>query len=95
MKILTLFLALFLTLLSESAPFADCSLGQDSCLEQVDYTEEGEAVIRTSQTQQKQIQACSEPVFEVSFPESSLLIKYHPVHLCFEKQWLRACALRL
>ena len=45
MKILTLFLALFLTLLPESVPVSHYSQGQEVCWEEVNDVEE-EAVIR-------------------------------------------------
>ena len=42
MRILTLFLALFLTLLPESIPFNGYAHGQDACWEEVDGIEEEE-----------------------------------------------------
>lgn len=95
MKTLTLFLALFLTFLPESAPVAHYSQGQEVCWEMVDDVED-EAVIRTVQRSQKGIQAnaalfrelCRRPV-----PAQAFTIP--PVRFCFEKQWLTTCRLRL
>ena len=54
MKILTLFLALFLTMMPESVPIFNISQGQEICLEEVDDVEE-EAVVSMSQRIQKKI----------------------------------------
>lgn len=54
MKILTLFLALFLTMMPESVPIFNISQGQEICLEEVDDVEE-EAVVSMSQRIQKRI----------------------------------------
>ena len=90
MRILTLFLALFLTLLPEIS----CPQEQDVCLEEVIDVEE-EAVIRTERPAQEQVQMSSLPVCGdaskclIHLPE--LLFS----HYCFERQWLRYCRLRL
>lgn len=54
MKILTLFLALFLTMMPESVPIFNISQWQEICLEEVDDVEE-EAVVSMSQRIQKRI----------------------------------------
>ena len=94
MRILTLFLALFLTLLPESDHFVPCSQGQDICWEEINDVEE-EAVIRLDQHSQKQVQTSSLPIFEdpsvcfIRYPESPVS------HYSFERQWLLCCRLRL
>ncbi len=94
MKILTLFLALLLSLLPEGVPVENCSPGDDVCYEVVDYVEE-EAVIRTSRTPQKQPRFSSIGVSAKTSRDFLNLPFYFPVHLCFERQWLIACSLRL
>ena len=94
MRILTLFLALFLTLLPENASVADISLGQDVCCEMVNDVEE-EAVIHTSQNRQEQPLTYPEVISERFRQGLSRSVKYSPVCFCFERQWLRACMLRL
>ena len=94
MKILTLFLALFLTLLPESVPFVNFSQGQDVCLEEGDDVEE-EAFIRIPQRIPKKILTA----FEAFSPEvnraSIQNLTYPLIHICFERRWLKACMLRL
>lgn len=94
MKILTLLLALFLTLLPESDTYVSYSSWQDVCFEQVDDVEE-EAVIRTSRMQQKQLLMCSEPGFQGFHLGLFQVKRFHSVHFFFERQWLMTCALRL
>lgn len=94
MKILTLFLALLLSLLPEGTPVANCSPGEDVCYEVVDDVEE-EAVIRTSQTPQKQPRVSSTSVSEKTPRDFSHLPSHFPVHLCFERKWLTAGSFRL
>lgn len=94
MKILTLFLALFLTLLPESAPFVSYSQGQDICLEEVDDVEE-EAVIRIPQRIPKKILTATDPFSPEIKPVSIQNLTFHLIHFCFERQWLKACLLRL
>ncbi len=94
MKILTLFLAFFLSLLPESIPVANCSPGEDVCYEVVDDVEE-EAVIRTSRTLQKQPRVSSIGISAKTPRDCFYLPSHFPVHLCFERQWLSACSLRL
>ena len=94
MKILTLFLALFLTLLPESAPFVSYSQGQDICLEEVDDVEE-EAVIRIPQRIPKKILTATDAFSPEIKPASIQNLTFHLIHFCFERQWLKACLLRL
>ena len=95
MKILTLFLALFLTMLPESTPCADIfPQGQDSCWELVEDIEE-EAVIRTSQCIQREYQAPCKSVSDGLQPPRNLQTPQHFTHLCFERQWLISRSLRL
>lgn len=94
MKILTLFLALLLSLLPEGTPVADYTPGEDVCYEVVDDVEE-EAVIRTSRAPQKQPQVSSIGVSWKTLRAFSLLPSFYHVHFCFERQWLTACSLRL
>lgn len=95
MKILTLFLALFLTLLPESVPVSPYSQGQEVCWEEVNDVEE-EAVIRTVQRSQKGIQVSSAVSSDDGRrPVPVQVFSILPVRFCFEKQWLTACRLRL
>lgn len=96
MKILTLFFALFLTILPENVQFINySSWGQDVILEVVDDVEE-EAVIRTNQTPQKQFRTSQDTGSEGLRSGLFQIAKYNfSVHSCFERQWLRSCALRL
>ena len=96
LRVLTLFLALFLTWLPESAHFVPCSQGQEICLEEVEVDDvEEEAVIRTERSSQEQTMTSSLPVFG----EASNRLRYIPEspvpYYCFERQWLRCCRLRL
>ena len=94
MKILTLFLALFLTMMPESSPIIYGSQGQDFLLEVVCDVEE-EAVIRTPQTASRMAQKPSEATFTEFRPSSVRTSNSHPIHICLERQWLKACTLRL
>ena len=83
MKILTLFLALFLTLWPESAPVVNCTQGQEVCIEVVDDVEE-EAVIRTPQRTREIILSFTgiHPVV------SRQTLTFQPIRFCLERQWL-------
>ena len=94
MKILTLFLALFLTLLPEGAPAFNYSQGQDVVLEEVNEIEE-EAVFSSSQRLQKRVQTPSVIIPRVILPFTSQVFIFIPVHICLERQWLLSCSLRL
>ncbi len=94
MKILTLFLALFLSLLPEGTPVADYSPGEEVCCEIVDNVEE-EAVIRISQTLEKRPLVLSSTVYAETLRESSGRLFCYPFHYYFERQWLTVCSLRL
>ena len=94
MKILTLFLALFLALLPEGVPAADCPSGQDTFLEQLDEVEE-EAVIRTVQSQQKQLRIPADSFSAESRPNLNASADICLTAFCFERQWLRYRRLRL
>lgn len=94
MKILTLFIALFLALMPESVSFANNYQGQDICFEEINDAED-EAVIRTPQQTLKKIQTPSESLSGRITPASIQDSAYHYVHLCFQRQWLIACILRL
>lgn len=94
MRILTLFLALFLTLLPEGSPASGSMDGFDVCWEEVDDVEE-EAVIRTSQTSQKRIQTIQRPCCPGRRPVSFLENNSLSVQFCFKRKWLRICVMRL
>lgn len=94
MRILTLFLALFLSLLPEGTPVADYSPGEEVCYEVVDDVEE-EAVIRISRNLEKQPQVLPNTVCTEAFRESSGRLFCYPFHYYFERQWLTVCSLRL
>lgn len=85
MKILTLFLSLFLTMLPEKALVTNTSYCQDICFEEV-YDGEEEAIIGTRAS------------LEISLTEHKPVLitvfHYHRIHFCFERQWLTACTLR-
>lgn len=95
MKILTLFLALFLTLLPEGVPaFNSFSQEQDVLLEEVNEIEE-EAVISTSQRLQKRFQSPSITIPRVTLLSINQVFIFIPVHICLGRQWLLSCSLRL
>ena len=94
MRILTLFLALFLTLLPDSAHFVTCPQGQDVCMEEVNDVEE-EAVIRTERRAQEQVQPSSLPVLGEVFCRVVHSPEFPDSHYCFERRWLRCRRLRL
>ena len=97
MKILTLFLALFLTFLPDGAPYVSVPQGQAVCMEEIDDVEE-EAVIRvlpriviTSFDSFFSVCAADpDPGNGRGFPFSSGADR-----LCFVRQWLICCRLRL
>lgn len=94
MRILTLFLALLLSLLPEGTPVIGYTPGEDVCCEVVDDVEE-EAVIWTSRTPQKPPRVSSIGV-SAKAPKDIFYLPFHfQVHFCFERQWLSACNLRL
>lgn len=94
MKILTLFLALLLSMLPEGLPVANHSPWEDVCYEVVDDVEE-EAVIQISRAPKKQTRISSFGVSVIA-PKVFFHPSFHfPVHFCFERQWLTACSLRL
>lgn len=94
MKILTLFLALFLTLLPEGAPAFNYSQGQDVVLEEVNEIEE-EAVFSSSQRLQKRVQTPSVIIPRVTLLSINQVFIFIPVHICLGRQWLLSCSLRL
>ncbi len=94
MRILTLFLALFLTLLPESFPVFNSSQVQDICWEDTDDIEE-EAVIRTFRVEQCQVKESSESVPQGIYVCRIDIVEHHPVIFCHERQWLAYCRLRL
>lgn len=94
MKILSLFLALFMTLLPGSVSSPCWSQGQDSGWEEVIDVEE-EAVIRTPQAIQKQIPVRAETLRKTGFSRPFPTLSPIPVHSCFERQWLAFRRLRL
>jgi hypothetical protein len=94
MRILTLFLALFLTLLPENVPFESYSQTQDVCCEDVEDIEE-EAVLKAVTREQRQPQESSRSSSQGKCLCHSDIMKHDPVILCFEKQWLTFCRLRL
>lgn len=95
MRILSLFLALFLTLLPENVSYVNtCSFEQEICFEDSCDVEEA-AVIRAPQRVNGMVQTLSGTV---STDRKSVLIlysNYRPIPLCFERLWLAACTLRL
>ena len=96
LRVLTLFLALFLTWLPESAHFASNSQGQEICLEEVEVDDvEEEAVIRTERRAQEQVQTSSLPVLVDSSSRLRFILESPVPYFCFERQWLRCCRLRL
>ena len=94
MRILTLFLALFLTLLPEGGSYVSPSYGQDVGLEEVCDVEE-EAIIRTPQRWTEKVQAASDNLTTVPRAVFVPVQSYPPVPICFERRWLFACMLRL
>ncbi len=94
MRILSLFLALFLTLLPEGIPVENCSQVQDVCWEDVEDIEE-EAVIKIPQCDQRQVKESSKPVSRGIRRDSIHFEDYLPQRPRFERQWLTHCRLRL
>ena len=96
MRILTLFLALFLTLLPENIPALNFSQGQDVLMEEVVDVEE-DVVIRTFRT--VRIQAQEPTVSSLCKGLLPSLFRRRDFHKtqseCFERQWLTNCRLRL
>lgn len=95
MRILTLFIALFLTFMPEETAIDNAfSRWQDVCYEQVDDVEE-EAVIRSESRCQKQIDESREldSLKRSCYTEYSAKPRF--IHMCFERQWLTHCMLRL
>lgn len=93
MKILTLFLSLFLTMLPEKALVTNTSYCQDICFEEV-YDGEEEAIIRIPQRIPKGTRASLEISLTEHKPVLIPVFHYHRIHFCFERQWLTACTLR-
>ena len=94
MRILTLFLALFLTLLPESVPYVNTSFGQDVCLEEVIDTQE-EAIVRSPQRMTKEVRVSSYTELTDRKPGFIPVFGYRSTLFCFERLWLIACMLRL
>ena len=94
MKIITLLLALFLTLLPDSVPVSHSSILQEICTEDVIDIEE-EAVIRISRPEQKLSAQSSDPATPVISKWQPFIPKVNIVHFCFERQWLTSLRLRL
>lgn len=93
-KIVTVFLALFLTLLPENVSFNNFSQDPSICFEETEGLEE-EAVIQAPAPSRRQPQL---PSASVTFRPSafySYKSPYIPVICCFEKQWISVCRLRL
>jgi hypothetical protein len=95
MRILTLFLALFLTLLPERVPYVNTtSYGQEICFEDACDVEE-EAVLRAPQRVSEIVQTLSETVSAGRKCVFIPFFHYRPIPFCFERLWLAACTLRL
>ncbi len=95
MRILTLFLALFLTLLPESVPSVSTSYEYDVCLEEMCDAVEEEAILRAPQRVPKINPASSDTALTADKPVSTQVLLYHPVRFCSERPWLVTCTLRL
>lgn len=93
MRILSLFLSLFLTLLPE-VPFVCTSTTQDVFCEEVNDVEE-EAVIRTAVLEQRKSDESSGILFKESCRNLVDISDFHSVDFFFERQWLIHCRLRL
>ncbi|MBR1813553.1 MAG: hypothetical protein IJ773_06985 [Lachnospiraceae bacterium] len=95
MRILTLFLALFLTLLPESVSYVPTtSYGQEVCFEDASDVEE-EAVLRAPQRVSEKVQTLSETVFADCKSGFAPVFHVRSLHVSFERLWLTACTLRL
>ena len=94
MRILTLFLALFLTLLPESVSYVNTSFGQDVCLEEEIDTQE-EAIVRSPQRMTKEVQVSSYTELTDRKPGFIPVFGYRSTLFCFERLWLIACMFRL
>jgi hypothetical protein len=94
MRILTLFLALFLTLLPEGVTYVNTSCGQGVCLEEICDIAEEEAVIRSPQRMTEMDQDSVEDPQSDCIPVFTPVFRCHFVYYCFERLWLTACMLR-
>ncbi len=94
MRILTLFLALFLSLLPETVPFENYSQTQEVCCEDIDDVEE-EAVIKTVQREQRQSKDSSISISQGICRSRVDISVNHPIEFSFERHWLTYCRLRL
>ncbi len=95
MKVLTLFLALFLTLMPESAPcYSSSPQWQDACVEEVEDAEE-EAVIRTGPRFQKTIEESLGKDPGTAVRDNIFLPLPHSANIRFERHWLVCHRLRL
>ena len=94
MRILTLFLALFLTLLPEDFPVFNCSQSQDIYWEDPDDIEE-EAVIKTIQIELSKVKDSSISDSQGISPCCNDIIELFIFSFCFERQWLAYCRLLL
>ncbi len=94
MKILALFLALFLTIQPEDAPPVNYSQTQEVCCEDTDLVEE-EAIIRSFRSEQKQTQASPFIVSPTEAATRRLPVGIISTYNRFERQWLTLCRLRL
>lgn len=94
MRILTLFLALFLTLLPDSVPFENYSQTQDVCCEDVEDVEE-EAILKAVSREQRQTKEPSKSCLRGICICRTDIAEHYPIVFCFERQWLIHCRLRL
>lgn len=92
-KVLALFLALFLASMPDASPFVNYTNWQEVCTEEICDVEE-EALIRTPQQKQQQVQVSLESISD-SFRPVPVQTPLHLFHHCFDRQWLKCHRLRL
>lgn len=96
MRILMLFLALLLTWLPDGTPVQSPSLDRDwVCWENGVDMDEDEAILRTPQRLQERSGPAPSPIHAASSPQEMREIRLEPLPICFERQWLMTCRLRL
>ena len=94
MRALTLFLALFLTLMPEHFSIVNYSQAQEVCCEDLEDIEE-EAVIKTVRNVQNLPLESSKSTFHGARYCRSCIPEQNKVVICFERHWLTHCSLRL
>lgn len=95
MRILTLFIALFLTLLPESVSYVNTTSSiQEVCFEDACDVEQ-EVVLCFQQRVSENVQTLSKNAFADGKSGFTPVFPVRPIHVGFDRLWLTACTLRL